>query len=58
MIREVAKLIDAIGALLVIDDYKDYGKFDRIHHWFIGELMREGALLLYVVGAWLESSSQ
>jgi hypothetical protein len=25
-----------IGALLLLDDSKDIGKMDRLHHWHIG----------------------
>ncbi len=37
----IAKLVYDIGDVLVADDYHDYGKFDHIHHWFVGELMRQ-----------------
>jgi len=34
-------LFHTIGGILVVDDYKDYGKIDRIHHWLLGEIMRQ-----------------
>jgi hypothetical protein len=37
----VMNLLHTIGGILVVDDYKDYGKFDHCHHWIIGELMRQ-----------------
>ena len=37
--------VQLIGALLVLSDIKDVGKFDRIHHWHLG-----AALLLF--GQW------
>ena len=35
-------LMQLIGALLVLSDINDVGKFDRIHHWHVG-----AALLLF-----------
>jgi len=37
----VMNLLHTIGGILVVDDYKDYGKVDRIHHWLLGEIMRQ-----------------
>jgi hypothetical protein len=37
----IAKLVYDIGDVLVADDYHDYGKFDHIHHWFVGEIFRQ-----------------
>lgn len=37
----IAKLVYDIGDVLVADDYHDYGKFDHIHHWFVGEVFRQ-----------------
>jgi len=39
------EMIYAFGRLLIEDDIKDYMKFDRWHHWHLGELLRTGALL-------------
>jgi len=35
-----------LGNFLLIEDYKDYGKFDRVHHWFLGELIRQLTVVL------------
>jgi len=32
-------LIEWLGALLVLDDFKDLGRFDRLHHWLVGVAM-------------------
>lgn len=37
----LAKIVYDIGTVLVADDLHDYGKFDHVHHWFIGELFRQ-----------------
>lgn len=37
--------LNLLGSMLVEDDIMDYGSFDRLHHWMIGELIRLGALL-------------
>ncbi|MCL6578405.1 MAG: hypothetical protein K6T73_03350 [Candidatus Bathyarchaeota archaeon] len=37
----VMNLLHTIGGILVVDDYKDYGKVDRLHHWLLGEIMRQ-----------------
>lgn len=47
----VFEILNYLGELMVIDDWKDYGKFSTpdhpspIHHWWIGELFRQGALI-------------
>jgi len=40
--------LSRLGELLLLDDIKDFGKFDRIHHWHIG-------LLLMIFGSILEA---
>lgn len=35
--------IDMIGEILMIDDMQDIGKFDRIHHWHIGAILKNTA---------------
>ncbi|MEM3905631.1 MAG: hypothetical protein QXQ95_08720 [Thermofilum sp.] len=42
----MANIFNTIGYLLTVDDIDDYGKFDRIHHWMIGELIRITSLLV------------
>jgi hypothetical protein len=37
----ISKLIYELGGVLVADDIHDYGKFDHVHHWFVGELFRQ-----------------
>ena len=37
----IAKLIYDIGDVLVADDFHDYGKFDHLHHWLVGEVFRQ-----------------
>ena len=37
----VMKLLHTIGGILVVDDFKDYGKCDRLHHYMLGEIMRQ-----------------
>ena len=37
-----------LGEFLVYDDLLDYGKLDRIHHWQIGELLRQTTQILGV----------
>jgi hypothetical protein len=45
------EILNYFGELMVIDDFKDYGKFSTpdhpspIHHWWIGELIRQGAFI-------------
>jgi len=34
-----------LGEMLIKDDIMDYGRFDRIHHWQWGEMLRQGAFL-------------
>lgn len=38
------ELVHFMGEFLIYDDIKDYGKIDRLHHWIIGELLKESAL--------------
>ncbi len=37
----IAKLIYDIGDVLIADDFHDYGKFDHVHHWLVGEVFRQ-----------------
>ena len=47
----ILEILNYFGELMVIDDFKDYGKFSTpehpspIHHWWIGELIRQGAFV-------------
>ena len=52
MIDRVADLLREIGRILLEDDRKDIGKFDRLHHWHLGviliaisQLLKRGAEL-------------
>jgi len=47
---QALELLRLIGKSLVEDDILDYGNFDRLHHWIIGELFNLAALLggLYI----------
>ena len=36
-----AKLLYNIGDVLIVDDLHDYGKFDHVHHWLVGEFFRQ-----------------
>lgn len=42
------EVFNLLGELLIWDDLEDYGKLDRIHHWQIGELIRQTAKILGV----------
>jgi len=44
-----------LGEFIVLDDIKDYGKFDRVHHWQIGELIRVLSLYSGVAYKFLKS---
>ena len=46
--------IKTIGAILVMDDYDDIFKMNRIHHWQIGTLLYYGGVL----GSILKSLSE
>jgi hypothetical protein len=41
----IADVLYQVGEMVTLDDINDYGKFDRPHHWMVGELIRAGALL-------------
>ena len=32
----MSNIVKFIGALLMLSDIKDLGKFDRFHHWMLG----------------------
>lgn len=57
-ILTIFSILNYFGELMVIDDWKDYGKFSTpehpspIHHWWIGELLRAISLFgsLLVLG--------
>jgi len=41
--ENVVKFIETLNVVadaLIKDDIKDFGKFDRIHHWFLGVLLK------------------
>ena len=44
------------GLILFLDDIRDFGKFDRIHHWHIGLLLALGGVgaLLWAIKDTLE----
>jgi len=43
--KSVLELIEEMGRMLLEDDKKDIGKFDRLHHWQLGlPIMILGAL--------------
>lgn len=35
----IRDIIWLIGLALILDDAKDIGKFDRLHHWQLGATM-------------------
>lgn len=35
-----------LGEFLIWDDLDDYGRLDRIHHWQIGEILRQTSQIL------------
>jgi len=44
--NDIKKKIEAVkklGAVLLIHDFDDFGKFDRLHHWMYGALLYYGA---------------
>lgn len=45
----MSNIFNVLGYLLTIDDIDDYGKFDRIHHWMIGEAIRIVSLLVGLI---------
>ena len=43
MSEGIVKFIETLNIVadaLIKDDIKDFGKFDRIHHWFLGVLLK------------------
>lgn len=44
----VLEFFNWLGEFLVYDDLADYGKLDRLHHWQIGELIRQTTQILGV----------
>ncbi len=38
--------IQLFGMALLLDDFEDVGKFDRLHHWMYGAAMILGAALI------------
>jgi hypothetical protein len=36
----------AAGAAMMLDDARDVGRFDRLHHWQVGALLAVAATLL------------
>lgn len=44
----VLEFFNWLGEFLVYDDLTDYGKLDRLHHWQIGELIRQTTQILGV----------
>lgn len=41
----VLDYLHQLGTWLVEDDIGDYGEFDHLHHWLVGELLRTFSLL-------------
>lgn len=33
------KQLEFFGLLFLLHDFKDIGKFDRLHHWMLGAVM-------------------
>jgi len=48
-----SELLYNIGTMIVLDDFRDYGRFDRAHHWLLGEVMRQLALLGGVINLFI-----
>ena len=32
-------LLFGVGLILFLDDIRDFGKIDRLHHWHVGALL-------------------
>jgi len=42
------EFINSFGRVLQLDDFKDIGKFDRLHHWQYGFMFEQLSVLLSV----------